>query len=144
MTALNCLLVAALLAGASQLSLAVLAQEAAPQAAAPAPATELVYSNKWRVEVSEGANNDGDLLFRLTPKDGAPADVRVHLKDGRGEDGCARDIRDAFKATLDKKAYNIDIDDGEDVLVKKRRGPDFALQLVESTVKGTRIHIDRE
>jgi hypothetical protein len=105
---------------------------------------ELTYSNKWRLEVSEGANNDGDLLFRVTPKDGTPVDVRVHLKDGRGEDGCARDIREAFKATLDKDSYNIDLDDGEDVLVKKRKGPDFALQLVESTVKGTRITIDRE
>jgi hypothetical protein len=94
--------------------------------------------------VSEGANNDGDLLFRVTPKGGAPVDVRVHLKDGRGEDGCARDIRDAFKATLDKDSYNIDLDDGEDVLVKKRKGPDFAVQLVESTVKGTRISFDRE
>lgn len=144
MTAMKRLLVAGFLAAASQLSLPVLAQVAAPQAAEPAPPAELVYSNKWRVEVSEGANNAGDLLFRLTPKDGTPVDVRVPLKDGRGEDGCARDIRDAFKATLDRKAYNIDLDDGEDVLVKKRTGPDFALQLVESTVKGTRIHIDRE
>jgi hypothetical protein len=144
MTALNRLFVVALLVGASPLPLTALAQEAAPQAASAAAQAELVYSNKWRVEVSEGANNDGDLLFRLTPKDAAPVDVRVHLKDGRGEDGCARDIRDAFKATLDKKAFNIDLDDGEDVLVKKRKGPDFALQLVESTVKGTRVNVERE
>jgi hypothetical protein len=30
------------------------------------------------------------------------------------------------------------------VLVKKRKGPDFALQLVESTVKGTRVNVERE
>jgi len=105
---------------------------------------EPVYSNKWRIEVSEGANNSGHLLFRVTPKGGSPMDVRVPLDDGRGEDGCARDIRDAFKATLDRKLFKVETDDEEDVLVKKRRGPDFALQLVESTVKGTRIHIDRE
>jgi hypothetical protein len=139
----NRLIASALSACACLASIPALAQDAAAPAAAMVP-VELTYSNKWRLEVSEGANNDGDLLFRVTPKDGTPVDVRVHLKDGRGEDGCARDIRDAFKATLDKDSYNIDLDDGEDVLVKKRKGPDFALQLVESTVKGTRITIDRE
>ena len=118
------------------------AETAAPAAATPAPA--LHYSNKWRLEVSEGANNDGELLFRITPKGGTPMDVRVPLKKGRGEDGCARDIRDAFKAALGKDAYHIEVDDGEDVLVKRRKGPDLSIELVESTVKGTRISFDRE
>ena len=110
--------------------------------AAPAPA--LHYSNKWRLQVSEGANNDGVMHFRLTPKDQAPIDIRVPLEDGRGEDGCARDIRDAFKAALDKKVYKVEVDDEEDVLVKRRTGPTFSIELVESTVKGTRINFDRE
>jgi hypothetical protein len=117
---------------------------AAPAAAAPAAAVELKYSNKWRLEVSEGANNDGVMHFRVTPKDGTPIDVRVPLKKGRGEDGSARDIRDTFKAMLDKNTYKIEVDDGEDVLVKKHKGPDFAIELVESTVKGTRVNLSRE
>jgi len=119
------------------------AQETAAPAVA-APAVRLKYSNKWRLEVSEGANNDGVMHFRVTPKDGAPIDINVPLKDGRGEDGCARDIRDAFKTALDSKIFKIEIDDGEDVLVKKRKGPDFAIELVESTVKGTRVNLNRE
>ena len=109
-----------------------------------APAHELRLSNKWRIEVSEGANNDGTILFRVTPKDGAPVDVSVAIKDGRGEDGVARDIRDAFKATLDSKEYHAEVDDGEDVPVKKHHGSDFELKLVESTVKGTRLDIEKE
>lgn len=110
-----------------------------------APAHELRLSNKWRIEVSEGANNDGTILFRVTPKDGAPVDVSVAIKDGRGEDGVARDIRDAFKATLDSKEYHAEVDDGEDVLVKKKGGqPDFDLVLVSNTVKAVRIKLDRE
>ena len=122
------------------------AQEAAAQAAAPAaaPAAELHYSNKWRLEVSEGANNDGVMHFRFTPQGGAAIDIPVSLKDGRGEDGCARDIRDTFKKALDKNAYKIEIDDGEDVLVKVRKGPNVAIELVESTVKGTRVNLGRE
>jgi hypothetical protein len=136
-------MVIAIIAGAVQAFCPALAQEA-PTPAVAAPAAVSSYSNRWRLEVSEGADNDGIMHFRLTPKDGTPVDVTVKLKDGRGEDGCARDIRDAFKAALDKKIYKIEIDDSEDVLVKKRKGPEFAIELVESTVKGTRVNIDRE
>jgi len=136
------------LSGLAATGLAAAQEESPPAAAAaqaaPAPAPALHYSNKWRLEVSEGANNDGVMSFRLTPKDGTPIDLPVALKKGRGEDGCARDIRDAFKKALDKNIYKIEVDDGEDVLVKKRKGPDFSIQLVESTVKGTRVNIDRE
>jgi hypothetical protein len=128
-------------------SLAVVAIAAATWTVAWSQATEappLKLSNKWRIEVSEGANNDGTILFRVTPKEGTPVDVSVAIKDGRGEDGVARDIRDAFKATLDSKAFHAEIDDGEDVLVKKKSGPEFELTLVESTVKGTRLDIERE
>jgi hypothetical protein len=113
-------------------------------AAVAAPEAKLNLSNKWRLEVSEGANNDGTMLFRITPDKGTPQDVVVALKKGRGEDGCARDIRDTFKAKLDKKTYHIEIDDGEDVLVKKRKGPNFEIKLVESTVKGTRVNVEKE
>lgn len=119
----------------------------AQEAAAPAvgaPAADLKYANKWRLEVHEGANNDGVIHFRLTPEGESPIDINVPLKDGRGEDGCAKDIRDAFKSALDKNIYKIEIDDGEDVLVKKHKGPDFAIELVESTVKGTRVILDKE
>ena len=136
-------LASTLLAGTSPAVPRAMAQDPAAQPAA-APAAALRYSNKWRIQVSEGANNDGVMRFRVTPQGGTPIDVPVTLKDGRGEDGCARDVRDAFKKSLDSKVFNIDLDDGEDVLVKKRKGPDFALELVESTVEGTRVNLDRE
>lgn len=104
----------------------------------------LSLSNKWRIEVSEGANNDGTIVFRVTPKEGTPVDVTVQIKDGRSENGVASDVRDALKKSLDPKVYKVEKDDGEDVLVKKRKGPDFELKFVESTVKGTRIDIEKE
>jgi hypothetical protein len=134
--------------GISLAGLSVGAQEppaaptADPAAAKAAPA--LAYSNKWRLQVSEGANNDGVMRFRVTPKDGAPIDVPVSLKNGRGEDGAARDIRDTFRQALDPDSYKIEVDDGEDVLVKVRKGPAISIELVESNVKGTRINFDRE
>jgi hypothetical protein len=132
------------LAGLAAMPAATQDPAPAAQESAAAPAAELAYSNKWRLEVSEGANNEGVMHFRITPKGGAAIDVPVALKKGRGEDGCARDIRDTFKKTLDKNLFKIELDDGEDVLVKVRKGPDVAIQLVESTVKGTRVNLDRE
>lgn len=101
-------------------------------------------SNKWRIEVSGGANSDGYMLFRVTPDQGTPVDVRVDIDDGRGENAVAGDIKRAMKKTLDGKTYKVEVDDGEDVLVKKRKGPDFAIELVESTVKNTRVKFDKE
>ena len=132
------LAVIAILAGQS-----ALAQE--PTAApAPAASPDLKYSNKWRIEVKEGANNDGVARFRVTPKDGTPVEVTVNIKDGRSENGVAADVKNAFKAALDKKAYKVEGDDFEDVLVKKKSGPDFALELLESTLKGTHFDLERE
>jgi hypothetical protein len=102
------------------------------------------YSNKWRIEVSEGAKSAGTMLFRLTPKDGTPLDVSVAIADGRSENHVAKDIRDAMKTALDAKAFHTEVDDGEDVLVKKKKGPDFALVLVESNVEAVRINVEKE
>lgn len=112
--------------------------------AAPTYAEDLKLSNKWRVEVSEGAKSDGTILFRVTPKDGQPVDVPVAIKDGTRENTVAKHIRDAFRSTLDKEAFHSETDDGEDVLLKKRKGPNFELKLVESTVKATRIQVEKE
>jgi hypothetical protein len=115
-------------------------------AAAPAPAasTDLKYSNKWRIEVKEGANNDGVARFRVTPQGESAVEVTVNIKDGRSENGVARDVKNTFKAALDPKRFHVEGDDGEDVLVKKKGGPDFALELLESTLKGTHFDLERE
>jgi hypothetical protein len=80
----------------------------------------------------------------VTPDQGTPTDVSVAIKNGRGENNVASDIRTALKQGLDKKVYKVEVDDGEDVLVKKRKGPNFELKLVESTVKSVRINIEKE
>jgi hypothetical protein len=104
----------------------------------------LKLSNKWRIEVSEGANSDGNIVFRVTPDQGTPTDVSIPIKNGRGENNVASDIKTGLKKGLDKKVYKVEVDDGEDVLVKKRKGPNFELKLVESTVKSVRINVEKE
>ncbi len=102
-------------------------------------------SNKWRIEVSEGANSHGELIFYLAPEKGDPIEIRVEIDNGTSENKVARKIHDAFQRALPGDAYNIEVDDGEDVLVKKRKnGENFDLTLVKSSVKSVRIHIEKE
>ena len=115
------------------------------EASSAAPDTNLDYSNAWRIEVSEGANSDGEILFRVTPKDGTSKDVKVVIDNGTSEDHVARVIKDTFEDQLDTSRYDVEIDDGEDVLVKKDlTEARFALVLVSSTVQSVRLHVQKE
>jgi hypothetical protein len=138
-----------LLAGLAAIYLSAAGCGATPpapgEAAAAEPDAKLDYSNAWRIEVSEGANSDGDILFRVTPKDGTTQDVKVAIDDGTSEDHVARVIKNTFEDQLDTSKYDIEMDDGEDVLVKKDlTEPRFALVLVSSTVKSVRLHVQKE
>lgn len=110
-----------------------------------AEAADLHYSNKWRIEVSEGANSDGEFVFHVTPKGGETQVVTVEVDDGESENRVARTIRNAFEKQLAAGNYDVEIDDGEDVLIESYgRQPDFALQVISSTVKSVRLDLERE
>ena len=100
-------------------------------------------SNKWRLEVSSDANSDGEVVIRLTPEGGTPKDVRIVIPDNTGENHIADLISAGLKAEVGD-SYHVEVDDGEDVLVKKRGGPDFDLEIVEMTVKGSHVHVEHE
>ncbi len=102
-------------------------------------------ANKWRIELDGQAHKTGDLQFRVTPRQGEPIEVVATIRSGRAENNVAKDVRDAFAAKLSPERYSIEVDDGEDVLIKKRDGqPDFALELVESSVQNVNIRIEGE
>jgi len=108
-------------------------------------AGDLRYSNSWRIEVSEGANSDGEFVFHVTPKGGQTQVVTVKVDDGESEDRVARTIKNAFEKQLDTGRYDIEMDDGEDVLVKKDlTEPRFALEIVSSTVQSVRLRLQKE
>jgi outer membrane lipoprotein-sorting protein len=117
----------------------------AAAATAMKPARDLSYSNSWRIEVSEGANSDGEIVFNVTPKGGTTQVITVKIDNGTSEDHVARVIKRAFEKQLDTSKYDIEIDDGEDVLVKKDlTEPVFALEVVSSTVKSVRLRLQKE
>lgn len=103
-------------------------------------------SNKWRIECNSDADSDGVVTLLLSPKDAEAIEVAIAISKDTGENAVARAIRNALKADERvAKRYKVEVDDGEDVLVKKRGGePDFDLEVVSNTVKGIRISLDRE
>jgi len=140
------LLLASSLAAQDSASAEAAATEAPAEAAAAATLPPPKhFSNKWRMEVSGSSKSAGSVVLRLTPKGGASITAEVAIADKKGENDVAKALVKGLQAQLDKKAFHVERDDGEDVLVKKKgRTPDFALELVSSSVAHTRIHIEKE
>jgi hypothetical protein len=103
------------------------------------------FSNKWRLEVSEGANSEGVIQLRITTKKGEIFNVDAEIPDGTSENHVARIIRNSLRDKLPSKRFHIEVDDGEDVLIKKRhRGKNFQLEVTGNNVKGVRLHLQKE
>lgn len=113
--------------------------------AALASADASPTSNKWRIELDGQALTTGQILFRVTPRQGEATDIAVNIRSGRDENNVAKDVRDAFAARLSPERYSVEIDDGEDILIKKKAGqPDFAVELVEANVQNVSIKVEGE
>jgi hypothetical protein len=114
-------------------------------AAAAAPEATLKYDNKWRIVCNHNATSAGKITFVLTPKGAAPQELTITIAKPIGENEVARQIRDQLKAQLDPKLYNVETDDGEHVLVKKRGGAaDFALVKTFGSVESVTITVRRD
>ena len=101
-------------------------------------------SNKWRIEVSGGADSNGVIVLRVVPIGGAATDVEIRIPRDADENHVALLIRDGLFAALDK-GYRVERDDGEDVLVKRRhRTPGFDLILVTNSVEGVSMRLQHE
>lgn len=136
------LIAAALLAfGAS-----ALAQDSAPSAVATPAVSEapLKYSNKWRIKFRGEAKSDGVLVFRMLQKGREPIVVSIPVKDGTNDDNIADLAEDALQNAFPRD-FNIEVDDGEDLLVKLAFWEGrSSLQLVGNDVRGLKVKLARE
>jgi hypothetical protein len=81
----------------------------------------------------------------VTPRQGESTDIAVNIRSGRAENNVAKDVRDAFAAKLSPERYSVEVDDGEDILIKKMEGqPDFAIEHVESNVQNDSNKVEGE
>lgn len=101
-------------------------------------------SNKWRVELDHAAKSDGSIVLQVEPKNGEPIEAEARIPKGNSENEIAHAVRDSLKVALGK-GYDVEVDDGEDVLVKaKGKTPPFGMKLVSSSVTGVEIELERE
>jgi len=102
-------------------------------------------SNKWRLQFSGSADSDGVITLRLSPVGGTPLTASINVTDGTRENMVARTVVEQLRALLPEDAFHVERDDGEDVLIQKRRGAaNFDLEILSNDVRGVRINPDRE
>ena len=100
--------------------------------------------NKWRIEVDGNAQTAGRIVLQVAPAKGEPIRAVAIISNGRKENDVARDVSAALQKVASNH-YNVEVDDGEDVLVKKQDGErNFVVTVVENTVQGVNIAVDAE
>jgi hypothetical protein len=100
--------------------------------------------NKWRIEFDNHAKSAGEIVLRFSPEGSEPIEVTTQFADGVGENQSADILRKSLKAKLGK-AYNIDVDDGEDVLVKRKgKTPKFEITVVSNTVENLKVEVQKD
>ena len=132
------------LAGTALLATSIaLAQ--APAAAPTASTEKLSYTDDYRISVDDDANSDGEIVFRVTNKDGTAKDVTVAIQKGTNENSVAGAIKKAFVEQLGTKDYNIEMEDGENVIIERSGGKgDTSLVLVSNSVKNVDVKVHRD
>ena len=102
-------------------------------------------SNKWRVQVSGESTADGVVLVRLSEIGSVIAEIPVTVPKHSDKKGVAQRIRDSLNGSLDANRYTVEVDDGNDVLVKAQEDvKDFELAIVRNTADGTKVTVDKE
>lgn len=102
-------------------------------------------SNKWRIKCNHKSDVAGVISLRLTPEGQAAVDVEVAIPNNTSENEAARLIRKAIKASALGERYKVEIDDGEDVLIKRRsRQPNIDLEILGNTADGLSIKAHTE
>jgi hypothetical protein len=143
--ATTALLITSVAAAQAQATGAPADAAATPVATAAAPAKNLRYTDDYRISVDEDAESDGEIVFGLTPKGGTTQEVKVAITKGTGENNVAGEIKKALVAQIGTKDYNIEMEDGENVIIERSAGAkDYSLVLVSSTVKGVTVKVHRD
>ena len=100
--------------------------------------------NKWRLQLSGDAESSGQITLAIAPEDEEAITVTVPIADQLDENAVAAALVNELSLRLGD-LYQVERDDGEDVLIKRRPGEKkFSVAVVENTVEGVRINLDEE
>src|SRR5688572_9906755 len=101
-------------------------------------------SESWNISSSGKAATSGELLFRVTPQEGAgPVEVTVFVLSGTNETGVASSIRRALVNQLDAQRFDVAEGEGANVLLSgDRAGSAFSVELIDSDVQDVRVVVN--
>lgn len=100
--------------------------------------------NKWRLQLSGDAESAGQITLAIAPQDEQAITVTVAIADDTDENAVAATLVNELKLRLGD-LYQVERDDGEDVLIKRQPGEKkFSVAVVENTVDGVKINLDKE
>jgi hypothetical protein len=120
-------------------------EAAPPSTAAESAPKKLRYTDDYRISVDDDANSDGEIVFRVTIKDEGAKDIVVKIKKGTNENAVAREIKKAFEEQLGTRHYNIEMEDGENVIIERSGGKsNTSLVLVSNSVKNVDVKVHRD
>jgi hypothetical protein len=98
-------------------------------------------ASKWRIKFDHWAEADGELVLRVAPLNGTPIDVTTRISKDTTENKAADLVEGALKAALGD-GYKVEVDDGEDVLIKRKgKTPKFEVTMVSTSVTGLNVKI---
>jgi ABC-type sugar transport system substrate-binding protein len=101
-------------------------------------------SGNWRIAFNHATENDGAIVFRIAPLDGTPIDVEVKVPANTSENNVAELTSAAIKASVGSDNYRVGVDDGEDVVIRKRgKTKNFVVTMVSTTLTGLEIKVGR-
>jgi hypothetical protein len=105
--------------------------------AAPKP------SGKWRIEFDHWTETEGELVLHFAPVTGDPVDVTTKIPVNTRENLVAELVAGSLKGQLGG-GYHVEVDDGEDVIVKvKGKTPKFVLTVGSTTFTGLKVKLKR-
>ncbi len=139
--ATKCLVAAAATLGLMVSTLATAADPAATPAAKPLPT-----SNAWRLEFDGKADVDGEIVVAIIVGE-ETTNVTLAVKKGTSEDKAAKLLVKELQAKAPPKKFHFEVDDGEDVMFKKKVGmgvPNFTVQVVSNTATGLKAEMEKE
>lgn len=100
--------------------------------------------NKWRLQFSGDAESSGQITLAVAAANEEAITVTVPIADDLDENAVAAAVVNELNLAL-RGRYQVERDDGEDVLVKRLPGEKkFSVAVVENTVRGVRINLDEE
>ncbi|HNZ95952.1 MAG TPA: hypothetical protein PKM64_02010 [Thermoanaerobaculia bacterium] len=112
-------------------------------AALVASAAFAQYSARWRVQLGDEAKSDGTLIFNVEREGGSVLQVYVSVTRATPLNEIAAAIGDGFTEQLPADEFDVTVDErGSVQLRKKGNAPDFALELLRSTVTGLKVRLN--